>query len=269
MNAITIDERHAIGGNHPPEEIAPETPVEISPFDAHKANIEDLFLEAKNWIDGTAIENQAQADAVQELLRKTQEAHDAADKSRVEEKKPWDDGANAVQTKYAPLIADTKAVKGKTTLAVPALKGALSKWLTKCAEEQEAEAKRVRDAADAAAEAARALVEEARETGDLAVVEEAEEALQDAKSLDRAATRVETAKPMARGYGRAVGLRDNWVIKGFEPVGDLDGETILLRHYWEANKPGLVAAALELARQDIQQGKRQIPGLIIANERRV
>ena len=268
MTDATLDERHAIGANNPPE----ETPV-ITPFDAHKTNIEDLFLEAKNWVDGTPIESQEQADKVQELLRKTQEAHAAADASRADEKKPHDDAAKAVQEKYAPLIADNKGQKGKTVLAVAALKGAITKWLVHLDELREAEAKRQRDAAEEAAAAARALVQEANETGDLAAIEQAEVAIVEAKAMDRNAGRVENARPQAGGgYGRAVGLRDNWVITGFAPVTvdgkEVDGETALLRHYWTVNKPALVAAALQIARQEVLNGKRTIPGLIIQNDRK-
>lgn len=265
MTDTALDDRHAIGANNPPEE--------ITPFDAHKANIEDLFLEAKNWIDGTPIETQEQADKVQELLRKTQEAYNAADKSRDEEKRPHDEAAKAVQDKYAPLIADNKSRKGVAVLAIEALRKAGTAWLVKCDEEREAEAKRQREAAQKAADEARALVQEAQETGDLGAIEQAEVAIVEAKALDRNATRVETARPQARGYGRAMSLRDNWVIAGFVPVpdgkgGEVDGETALLRHYWTTNKEALVAAALQIARQEVMNGKRSIPGLDIRNERK-
>lgn len=264
--ALALDERHAIGANHPPEETRPEA----SAFDAHKANIEDLFLEAKNWIDGTSIETQEQADKVQELLRKMQEAEAAADASRAAEKKPFDDGAKAVQEKYAPLIADTKTVKGKTTLAIPALKAVSAKWLAALETKRLAEVERLRVEAEEAATAARALVDEARETGDLGAAEEAEQAIQEAARLDRVATRTENTRPQSTGYGRALSLRDRWVIKGFVPVEDggnvIKGETALLRHYYTTNFPAMVEAALALARQDIQAGKRTLPGLIIVNE---
>lgn len=266
MTALALDERHAIGANNPPEESKPE----VSPFDAHKANIEDLFLEAKNWIDGAAIETQEQADKVQELLRKMQEAETAADASRALEKKPHDDAANAVQAKYAPLIADTKAMKGKTKLAIPALKAVSAKWLAALETKRLAEVERLRVEAEEAANAARALVEEARETGDLGAAEVAEDAIREASRLDRVATRTENARPQSTGYGRALSLRDRWVIKGFVPVGEGDdaikGETALLRHYYTTNFPAMVEAALVLARQDIQAGKRTLPGLVIVNE---
>ncbi|PIB91253.1 hypothetical protein [Caulobacter sp. FWC2] len=274
MTDTALDERHAIGANNPPE----ETPV-ITPFDAHKANIEDLFLEAKNWVDGTPIESQEQADKVQELLRKTQEAYNAADKSRDEEKRPHDEAAKAVQDKYAPLIADNKSRKGVAVLAIEALRKVGTDWLKKLDAEREAEAQRQRDIAAKAIADAQALINEARDTGDLATREQAEVAIVEAKALDRNATRVENARPQARGYGRAMSLRDNWVITGFVPVpvmdangqetgGVVEGETALLRHYWTVNKPALVAAALELARQDVLQGKRTLPGVVIINDRK-
>lgn len=263
MEAEPLPADHLPGANNPPPE--------PTPFDAHVANIGDLFTEAKHWLDGDAITNQAQADAVQTLLRMIQEAERAADASRVEENKPYDEAKAAVQAKYAPLIANTKAVKGETVLAAEACKAALTVWLRKVAAEQAAEAERLRKIAVAEVQAAADALRAARETTDLDALEQAEGQIQDAAAAARAATRAEAAKPIATGYGRSVGLRENWVIKGFAPVESpdgpaIDGETALLRYYWTANKPALVQAALDLARLDIRGGKRTLPGLIIANE---
>lgn len=62
----------AVGHNGPPPD---ETPRDEAPrvedpssYDAIRQEIEDLFLEAKNWADGEPISDQKQADAVTELL---------------------------------------------------------------------------------------------------------------------------------------------------------------------------------------------------------
>src|ERR1035438_2770785 len=89
------------------------------PFEAHKLNIEGLYMEAKNWLDGEPIANEAQAEKVQTLLRMIQEAEKAADDSRVIEKKPLDEAIAAIQDRYNPLIAPIKNKKpGKCALAI-------------------------------------------------------------------------------------------------------------------------------------------------------
>ena len=55
---VALDPRLAPGGNNPPEP---------TPFEQSRDEIEGLYLEAKNWADGTPIETQEQADAVGRL----------------------------------------------------------------------------------------------------------------------------------------------------------------------------------------------------------
>lgn len=241
--------RLGIGGNNPPEP---------TPFDAIAVHIGDLFEEAKNWADGALIDSQAQADLVQTLMRQIQEAHNVADLERIKENIPFDEGKKAVQAKYAPLIADTKTIRGKTVMAIAALKQALAPWLVKLEDDRKAEAKRLRDEADAAEQAARDAAQAAQATNDLAATEAAEEAFTGAKAASREATRVENARPQAAGYGRAAALRDNWA-----PI-LVDG-TVALRHYWVANRPALEACALQLAKTDVLNGKRSIPGFDVIN----
>lgn len=265
MTEADINPRVALGDNAPP--------ADPTPFDAIRVHIEDLYDEAKNWADGAAIESQEQADAVQTLMRQVQEAAKAADDERKRENIPFDQGKAAVQAKYADLISDTKAVRGKTVLAIDALKRALTPWLQKLEAERQAEAKRLRDEAEAAANAARAAAQAAQATNDLQATEDAEEAFKAAQGAERDARRVEVERPKAVGYGRAASLRDNWIIQGFVPVqnGDetVEGKTALLRHYWARNREALVEAALALARTDVLNGARSIPGLVIVNEPKV
>lgn len=256
----------AIGANNPPHD--------QTPFDAIKVHIEDLYEEAKNWADGAAIESQEQADAVQTLMRQVQEAAKAADDERKRENIPFDQGKVAVQAKYADLISDTKAVRGKTVLAIDALKRALTPWLQKLEAARQAEAKRLRDEAEAAANAARAAAQAAQATNDLQATEDAEEAFKAAQGAERDARRVEVERPKAVGYGRAASLRDDWKITGFAPIKSDDGtvtagEVALLRHYYSRNRQAMVEAALVLARTDVLNGVRSIPGLVIVNEPKV
>lgn len=45
-----------------------------SPFELSKETIEDLYSEAKNWLDGEPVATQEQADEIQKLLRMIQAA---------------------------------------------------------------------------------------------------------------------------------------------------------------------------------------------------
>jgi hypothetical protein len=258
-----INPRVALGDNAPPPE--------PTPFDAIRVHIEDLYTEACNWADGEAIASQEQADRVNDLKRQIQEAEALADKERKTENKPFDDGKAEVQARYAPLISNTKGVTGKTVRAVEVLNRLLGPWLKKLKDEQEAEAKRLRDEAQAKLDAARAAAEAAKASTDIAVTEDAEAAISAAQEAARVAKTAEAARPRTGGdYGRASGLRDKWVITGFIPVqkGDMivDGETALLRHYWAVNRPALVEAALALARAEVSAGKRSLPGVVIENQ---
>src|SRR3546814_9872806 len=95
----------------------------------------------------TTLFRSGQADAVGKLLDMIRQAKKAADEQRVIEKKPHDDAAKAVQTKYKPLI-------DKCELAASVAKKALVPWLEHLEAEQRADAERKRTEADEARQAA-------------------------------------------------------------------------------------------------------------------
>jgi hypothetical protein len=145
------------GHNNPPKD---------DPFEAFTAHIGDLFEEAKNFLDGEAIGSDAQADAVSKLLEMLRTAAKDADKARAAEKKPHDDAAKVVQTKWKPLL-------DKADLAVTTCKRVLAPWL----QAKEAAARAAAEVARAAAEAkAHAAAQAMRQTtlDDLAGREQAE-----------------------------------------------------------------------------------------------
>lgn len=232
------------GANNPP----------VDPFDAIKVHIEDLYLEARNWLDGEPITTQAQADEVGKLLDMIREAEKAADEVRKEMNKPFDEGKAAVQAKFAPLIADTKAVRGKTVLASEACKAALAPWRQeqeRIKREAAAEARRVADeAAQAAAAAARAAAAD-----DLAAQEKADEAIRAAEQAQKVAAKADKAA------STGTGLRSYW-----SPT--LTDGVAAARFFWETDRPGVEAALLALAKVAVQNGKRTIPGFDIVEERR-
>lgn len=241
-----------IGANNPP---APTT------FETVKARLDGLMIEARNWADGATIESQAQADTVARLMEEFRRAAKAADDARKAENEEFDRGKAAVQAKYAPLIADTKAQRGVAVLALESLKAVLTPWLRKVEAEREAirEAAR-KEAEEAAAKAAEAA--RAAQPDDLASVETAAELALAAADAFSTAKQAENAKAHAHGGGRATALRSYWT-----PV-LVDPKEALL-HYL-ARRPDQIRSMLEeMARQDVATGVRAIPGFRIDEDRRV
>lgn len=195
MKSAAMNPRVVVGNNNPP-----------SPFEEAERKINDLYDEAKNWLDGAKVESQGVADEVGKLLNMLREAVNEADAARVKENEPFDEGKAVVQAKYAPLIADTKKQKGKAILAIEGCKAALAPWLAKLRAEQEAAAKKAREEAEAKAAAAQAALRSA-DVSNLEEREKAEVLIQDAKKAERIATSTEkaTAK-VSGGGGRAISM---------------------------------------------------------------
>ncbi|MDO8800094.1 hypothetical protein [Phenylobacterium sp.] len=240
-----------VGANNPPEP---------TPFDAVQAHIDGLMEEARLWLTGAEITTDAQADEIKRLKDDFKLAHKAADDARIAENVPFDDGKAAVQAKYAPLIADTKKVRGKTVLALEALNQALTPWLRKKEQEAAAEARRLREEAEELARVAAAAVAES--AGDLEAREAAEEIVTAASIASADARRAEVAKVHVKGEGRAEGLRSYW-----SPV--MTDRKAALLHYVQDWPPEIIAALQGLAEVDVRAGKRQIPGFDVQEERRV
>lgn len=233
-----------IGHNSPP----------VSPFDAIRVHIEDLYLEATNFLDGEPITTQAQADEVGRLLDMIREAEKAADEVRKELNKPFDEGKAAVQAKFAPLIADTKAVRGKTVLAAEACKAALAPWRQEQERIKREAAEKARREAEEAAQAA-AAARAAANADDLAAREAAEAATKQAEQAQKVAAKADKAA------STGTGLRSYW-----SPT--LTDGVVAARYFWETNRPGVEAALLALAVAEVQAGKRHIPGFDVVEDRR-
>jgi hypothetical protein len=251
MNVIVTS--GLMGHNNPPVEIEP------TPFEMSQVEIGDLYAEAKNWLDGEPVTSQAQADGLSKLIDDLRKAAKLADERRVAENKPFDDGKAEVQARYAPLIADTKSVKGKAVLAIDMAKQALAPWL------QELEAEKLAAAAKARAEADEKLriAQEALRTSQVADLEkrEAAEALiREAERAEAAATKAEGAKAHATGGSRAMGLRSVW-------RAEMTDGRAAAAHYWTTRRVDVDAFFQGLADADVRAGKREIPGFNIIEDR--
>lgn len=236
--------RAVIGANNPP----------VDPFDGFKAHFEDLRTEAGNWLDGTAIETQAQADEVSRLMDEFRKASKDADKARAEEKKPHDDAAKAVQAKWKPLLDSAE-------LAVTLCKKTLAPWLQKLEDEKRAAAEAARKEAEEKAAAAAAAMRAASDT-DLGAREAADALVEQAKAAELAANRAEKDRAHASGGSRATTLRSY-----FTPV--LTDPKAALMHYVARRPDDVKEFLVGLAKQEVAAGSRAIPGFEVQEERRV
>lgn len=89
MTTTTPTTTPAAGHNLPPKLVAFQT-------------IDDLYETAKDFADGEPIASQEMHDTITEIREKLHAAGKEADALRVEEKKPHDDAAAAVQAEFNP-----------------------------------------------------------------------------------------------------------------------------------------------------------------------
>lgn len=169
----------AIGHNSPPAS------------EAFAMAINDLFAEAKNFLDGQPIENQQQADALGDILTGMKELVRDAEKTRKAEKQPHIDAGKAVDDRW-------KAVKAPAELTIAEATKPLTVWRTEQQRIADEKAKRLRE--EAAADLARAQA--ARESAtSLEDAEHAEAILKGATIAQRTANKIDRAP---------TGLRTTW-----------------------------------------------------------
>lgn len=222
------------------------------PYDLIREHIEELYAEAKNFADGEPIATPGQAEAVQTLMRQIQQAEKAADAERVKENEPFDAGKAEVQARYAPLIGNTKAVKGKTVQAVEALKACLAPWLKRLDDEQKAKAEAARLVAEKAIQDAAEAMRQAQ-SANLSEREDAEQKIQEAQAAQKAARDAENARPQASGMGRAATLRTS-----YKAV--LVDAQVAAGAYWKRDPSAFNAFLQKMADADVASGRRDIPG---------
>lgn len=225
----------------------------MSPFDEVAHEIESLYGEAKNWADGTAIENEDQHKAVSDLYDALHAAGKRADDMRVAEVAPLDEAKAVIQERFHPLIGDTKRGKGKVVLGKAALNTILADWRKKVADAKVAAA----DKARREAEEERRKAEEAlrASTGNLEARERAEEQAALAKDAEQFAARKEKAA------SAGLGLRTVW-------TAELTDLNAAVRHYWKLNSDVFASLVTHMAAQDVRAGKREIPGFTVTESKR-
>ena len=222
------NERAVIGNNACP-----------CPFAAHEANALDLIDLASGCLTGEAIDSQAKADAISELLDNIKDAAKALEETRKAEKAPWDAGAKAVQALATPLAAKLETAK-KTA------QSALTPWLVAQQAIRDAAAQVKRDEADRLQKEALAAFQ-ASDVADLDARLVADELANAAKKANAAANWIDKS---------ATGLRTSW----HGTVTDYGKAIAWLKHTRPAD---LKAAIDELVRKEVVSGQRTITGVDI------
>lgn len=231
--STTGNDRIAMGGN-------------MAAWEVVFGEIDAYYDEAKNWAsDGFKVENQEQADQLDELDKALLRAGQEADALRIEEKRPHDEAAQAVQDKYNPYV---QKGKGKVDVARSTLKQLLTAWRT---EQQRIKAEAA-EKARREAEEERRLAEEAMRasSGDLEAREQAEQQLQAAKQAESFAKKADKAATTGTG------LRTKWVPK-------LTDRNAAIKHYWQKDPAAFERLVLDMAMTEVRQGVRSIPGFTI------
>lgn len=214
--------------------------------------VDDLLLEARNYLDGEPIANEQQAEAVSSLINRLRRVAKDADEARLVEKKPHDEAARAVQAKWTPIIT-------KAELATSTAKEALAPWLREIEAKQQREAEVARQEAERAAQKAAEAF--AASSGNLAAREDAERLIKGARGAEAYANKASKAKAHAKGGERAVGLRSYYVAEVTDPV-------LFGKWAWEHRRAEYVQFLHGLAEREARLGIREIPGLKITEERK-
>lgn len=223
------------------------------PFEAFSMALEDVRLEAGNWLDGSPIETQAQADEVGRIMSGAKKLAKDMDAARADEKKPHDEAGKAVQAKWKPLLEQAAAI-------VTAAQGPLSVFLNAVAAQQAQEAQAARQAALDAQQAA--INAQRVALGNIEAMERAAELQREADKAASVAGRAEKARPLAAGEGRATGLRTSWTAT----VTDYPAMLTWLR---KRDPEALRAFLSDYASKAVRGGARDIPGVSIVSERKV
>lgn len=224
-----MTDRTAIGGNNPPPHIA------------HAMNIEDLFALVSGSTAGP-VSTDDQEQALDALLDDIRTARKAADEQRAAEKRPHDDAGKAVQELWKPLLASCDA-------AADAIKAALTPYRVAKQRARDDAARIAREEAEARQKAAQDAL---RGSDDLEARFAAEQDLKVAKSLTAAANRADRAP---------TGLRTVWIATVTDPAA-------FLRWVKQYHADALKAWLADFAAARVRGGDRQLPGVLITDEKR-
>lgn len=164
--------------------------------------LDDVRLEAGNYLDGEPIETQEQADAVGVIMGTARDIKRDADKARKEDKEPHLKAGREVDASYKPVLQKADDI-------VRAAQSALAPFLAAKQRKQELAAQKARVEAERKASEARKAEQAASASID--DVEAARAKQKEADKALKAASKAEKAKPLVAGSGRSIGLRSRQI----------------------------------------------------------
>lgn len=218
-------------------------------LDAFSMALDDVYVEAKNFLDGAPVENKAQADAIGVILSTARRLRRDADSARAEEKRPHDEAGKAVQVKWRPLLERADNIIAAAQKPLAAFLEAEDRRQQEAAAAARAEAMRQqREAAEAARQA----------EGNLSATEDAKALQKAADAATKAAAKAEKEKPQVAGMDRAVGLRTY-------QIADVTDRRTLLEHVLRNDPDAITEWLAEYARKALPA---QLPGVTIRIEKR-
>lgn len=233
-----------LGHNNPP----------LSPFEQAEKKVEDIYGEAKLWLDGAKVDSKDLADGIGNLLKIIRDARKFADEQRKIENEPFDKGKAEVQARYKPLLE-------KADLAAQACKTALQPWLDAEDRRIKEEARIAREEADRKAEEARLAYAKVKEVADLEAREKAEALIKAAKKADTVANVAARKTATAGGaFGRAISQRTVYT-----PI--VTNATDFGRYVWKEQWPEMEIFLNDLARRLVAAGHYNLPGVTVAEEK--
>ena len=169
-----MNPRAVLGGNLPPD-----------PIDDVTAIFEEVRTEAENWLDGTLVENEAQMNSVDALIKGMKQARKAIDEARDTVTKPLHDAWKGEIARWKPTQDDyDRIVKGLVAL-VDGFKRKLAVEKAEAARKAEAAAwEASRAAREAVAKADATNIEDTRAAAAAIAEAEAAQAASKAASKD-------------------------------------------------------------------------------------
>lgn len=219
-----------IGHNNPPA------------HEAFALHIEDLFRTVSDTTEAGAITTDEQEAHLAELLDNARQTKKDADAVRAAEKKPHDDAAKAVQSKWKPLLDRCDA-------AADEIKGILTPYRESKQRAKDEAARKAREEADAKQRAAQ---EALRQSDNLEARFEAEATLKEAGKLAAAANRIDR---------EATGLRTYW-------VAEVTDRRAALNHYIKRSPERFEALIQQLADEDARSTRGIVPGVLYHERKR-
>lgn len=222
----------------------------ITPFEELELEIAELYEQISGV---TAIENEAQHEAVTDLRKAIYEAGKRAEALLAENVKPHQDAEKAERAKFDPLIgtAKTRGI-GKVPRGIQVLDELLTPYRKRIADEKAAAARKA--AEEAEAERLAAIEAMRASSGDIEAREQAEQLLSSAEQAERVAKRAN--KEATTGLG----LRTVW-------TAEIVDQRAAVLSAMKREPEAFLDLALTIGKRAATSGVREMGGFRIYSEK--